>query len=1072
MKYSKKNKYNFGVIYNVAHDGFLMKAFAHRYQNHLNERAVFLLNKNFDGVTDSKAFDKTRFVYKDMHEFSKDEENFLEDRIVRRMESFFQANTVSIAKYKEVYSFVDEVDLVGIYCESKGIKYHSIEVVPNLFHRQSKFRSFDLETISTNATITRSPGYDNIIIKHGLRYGGGKMCKQQVFLNNTHKLPDSVKDIESVSYWDYKGILSAISKEYMNSVMKFYKLSSDVLDGKQDVSLVVFSSQNMFSHHKKTEGILDKKNFDREFMLAYQLIADFFSQQHSDICFKPHPRESKFDFSPYFNEKSLIPPLFPTEIIQYIEGFEVKELLSTTSSAGDYFTDDKRPDSLTLGTSYYAIYNSLVKLFVVMVLCRYFSIDIINLYTSDLPQNMVDVFLKKNGNNHGVNLLRLFKDVEANDDIFILANSMTDRDKSKLKKLIKNKSKRLTVVFFKPEEFNDILKQTELLKKIKEVTIKKTTLNDDRASIDLEDEIIYIFESGTSNFEEINEFTFDKNLVYTGVNLSATCKDKVKVVNMNLKTNFKSQTVNKSGSDNKKDGAINSKYREIGKPLKRNVNYDIKIENGSLHIVLSEIPPNICVGFELLLNMNVVDTLTPSHVIKASFELRNFGSYSVRLRFYESSDLNDTAYRYDTKPFDYTMFSAIGALNPKALDCKNALDRFERLLFNESYYKDQQANLLSTLVQQLSISYSFVDELVSKGITSLYFYCEEDEWGFGHAVFSLLYNDRRIKIKNCISNRPFVGDNIGGIYRKVKFVNRNSCYYDEGESVFLATVLPEPDLVNKLRKSGLNVHSLTDFEDVFQKGLFINPYIEFKLKNPNVDIVFIKRPLHISKMDFDSRSENENEIVTAKMTMHELQNQLKQNPPIIPLALEECRASLEDVVEFAAFSQQMTSDFGVHGRPVERRGELVNIVDGYRVTTDQPPQFKNTIYFYGSSMIYSPFTADESTAASFLQRMINDSCKNCYRVINCGGWTNLTQSNMLENMIFDHEYIDGDIIIVMPERSIPSRGGFTLIDLEHIFTRPHDHGEIWVGVQSNVNEIGQKLIAEGVFNGLKENGLI
>lgn len=86
----------------------------------------------------------------------------------------------------------------------------------------------------------------------------------------------------------------------------------------------------------------------------------------------------------------------------------------------------------------------------------------------------------------------------------------------------------------------------------------------------------------------------------------------------------------------------------------------------------------------------------------------------------------------------------------------------------------------------------------------------------------------------------------------------------------------------------------------------------------------------------------------------------------------------------------------------------------------------------------------------------------------------MTQSNMTKDIMTSHEYKDGDKIVVMSEGIIPKKRelDFTLIDLGNLFIRPHEYGEIWIGIQSNVNDIGQSVIADAVFNGLKENGLI
>jgi len=659
---------------------------------------------------------------------------------------------------------------------------------------------------------------------------------------------------------------------------------------------------------------------------------------------------------------------------------------------------------------------------------------------------------------------------------------MKDKEKKRLIKMMQENNIEFPIVFLKNNEFNGIFNNSELIANMYTISIRKIPLID-HTLVDLNDEYIYIFEKDTNYFDSIKNFNITSKLKYSGVEVCAKYSEFPSFAK--LFEQEKKESIDKQAKviKSKEKGEMIkmimleqqfSKFRETGVAFSISIDYLAKIENGILRVELSELPKNICVGYELLRNMKVVESLSPSYVTKSSFELKYFGDYSVRVRFYKHDNLNITTYRYDTKHFIYTLSSVIGSLNPDRYDFKDAIDRFERLLFDESRHKERMGWFLSMLSHQTSLGYSFIDYLLSINVSSLYFYCDERDWELGRALFSLLYNDGRIKIQDCISEISFNGKSIGNLYPTVKFSNKNAKYYEVRENVLIVSVYPQPNLEYELKNFGLNLYKIDDVINAsLKKGLFVSPYIEFKKSNPNVDIIFIQRPLPLRKVKKEERTDNENEIIAKKITMGIMRTWLRQNPPVIPLALIDCGVECEDAEEFLAFSSDMDSTTSGYAKPVDRRGRLVNVINGYRVTSNQPKQFDNTIYFYGNSMVYSPFTSDDKTVASFLQRLLNSNCKTSYKVVNCGGWTKQTPTNMINNIMKERKYKKGDKIVFMLS-FLPNLDevNYTLIDLKKLYARPHEYGEIWIDVHDNVNETGQKLIAEGLFNGLKENGLI
>jgi hypothetical protein len=66
----------------------------------------------------------------------------------------------------------------------------------------------------------------------------------------------------------------------------------------------------------------------------------------------------------------------------------------------------------------------------------------------------------------------------------------------------------------------------------------------------------------------------------------------------------------------------------------------------------------------------------------------------------------------------------------------------------------------------------------------------------------------------------------------------------------------------------------------------------------------------------------------------------------------------------------------------DHAGKYSNVIGGRRVTTDVPNEYKNTIYFFGDSIITGLHIGDAETIESNFQRIINMN-KLPYIVHNC-----------------------------------------------------------------------------------------
>ena len=87
--------------------------------------------------------------------------------------------------------------------------------------------------------------------------------------------------------------------------------------------------------------------------------------------------------------------------------------------------------------------------------------------------------------------------------------------------------------------------------------------------------------------------------------------------------------------------------------------------------------------------------------------------------------------------------------------------------------------------------------------------------------------------------------------------------------------------------------------------------------------------------------------------------------------------------EIACIRQYFASEQGIY-KLADRRGKATNVVDGKRVTTDVPDVWQNNIYIIGPCTVQGIYVKDEDTIPSYIQRKLNKSFPDRYRVVNLG----------------------------------------------------------------------------------------
>jgi hypothetical protein len=94
--------------------------------------------------------------------------------------------------------------------------------------------------------------------------------------------------------------------------------------------------------------------------------------------------------------------------------------------------------------------------------------------------------------------------------------------------------------------------------------------------------------------------------------------------------------------------------------------------------------------------------------------------------------------------------------------------------------------------------------------------------------------------------------------------------------------------------------------------------------------------------------------------------------------------------------------------PDNFKGEYFNVENNLRRTTDSPRVYSNRIFLFGGSTVYCSEVPDEHTIASYLQRLVNASHPERYRVVNCGV-SSINTVQQLEKMNA-LKYTAGDIV--------------------------------------------------------------
>lgn len=147
----------------------------------------------------------------------------------------------------------------------------------------------------------------------------------------------------------------------------------------------------------------------------------------------------------------------------------------------------------------------------------------------------------------------------------------------------------------------------------------------------------------------------------------------------------------------------------------------------------------------------------------------------------------------------------------------------------------------------------------------------------------------------------------------------------------------------------------------------------------------------------------------------------------------------------------------------------LNIMNGFRVTTDIPANTEKRIWIFGSSVVMGFYADDEHTIASSLQRELNGYFgeQNIYSVVNASNYS-ANDVGKVFPLIKGLPIETGDICIFnmeFPEAVLDKYK--EIVDLSIYFNRPHNYGEVFADIK---HMIGRGYCAQGkvLFELLRE----
>jgi [citrate (pro-3S)-lyase] ligase len=157
--------------------------------------------------------------------------------------------------------------------------------------------------------------------------------------------------------------------------------------------------------------------------------------------------------------------------------------------------------------------------------------------------------------------------------------------------------------------------------------------------------------------------------------------------------------------------------------------------------------------------------------------------------------------------------------------------------------------------------------------------------------------------------------------------------------------------------------------------------------------------------------------------------------------------------------------------------KYVNIMNGHRITLNQPQPTDKTIYMFGGCIFFGAGCPDNGTCSTYLQSLIVKNGRNDFCVENYGAFVSSREKYIFET-IMQIPFKKGDILFLalanmdMPNGVTHLPEGCFNINIKNVLERPHKWGDNVYFDQNHPNQNGQQAIAQVIFDFLCEHDFL
>lgn len=242
--------------------------------------------------------------------------------------------------------------------------------------------------------------------------------------------------------------------------------------------------------------------------------------------------------------------------------------------------------------------------------------------------------------------------------------------------------------------------------------------------------------------------------------------------------------------------------------------------------------------------------------------------------------------------------------------------------------------------------------------------------------------------------------------------------------------------------------------------------IIFKIANP------------ISKIE--QPSENEKNIITEKRHWHFYINKNRADELAVYYKDDYDEEEMYNIYRAELLGVKVILKDGIQ-IVTDATSKYYNIVNSRRIVLNVPNHYENNIYVFGNCIAFGALSEDKDAFPNLIQEKINKNYPEKFRVNNCANWGNF-EASVRQILSPAYSFDEGDLIILfshdvnfnllnrLKQQHFKDDDFVYCQDIDDIFQRPHDYGEILLD-HLHLSYKGQRFLADKLF-GVIENEYI